>query len=750
MLLFDFIIKKKFNELKDYIDANPDIDLDIYDVHHNYFIQYLVLYNLIDIIKYILKNRTIRLDIVDTDGRNLLYTLIKYNYIELLELLIEIDKNNIGLSIINIRDNLGYCGLHYSVIFNNMSALKILYQAKADITILDNESNNIFTICFQYKRTELLLYLLENEIKSNVNISVYINNNGETILHSAITYDNTTILDYIMNQTQFIKMLVNRTEKEYGLSALHQCVVLNKNATAFKLLELGADINSSDYIGNTPIHYAMIEKNFQFIEDVVDQTITRALNISNLNGDTPLHIFLENNEISVDIVNSKYQYNYLHILEKLLKDTNINSMNNLGITPLHLIVNKNLWTIDSIKTILTNGFTHMNLFITSNNNNTVYDIVPENMKKDFINIAVDSYYNILKNIKNKDELSVDWEKYCASDDLTNLMTLYNKALYNKDKKSKGGTCDYYCKEYIRDVIVSMKRSIPLYHEITLNIDSGVFVDGCYYTGSTIDILFGLVYLYTEFNASVVLEYPLTENKELEKYYKKIGLNYSYKLDFSNIEIIWSFQKIIYMVNFNMLFLAMIDSSNQFIVIPLGIEVANGSHANILIIDTKNKTIERFEPNGKNNPRDLYYNAELLDTILINKFNELIPRYSYLKPSDFLPDIGFQILETLDNEKCKRLGDPNGFCAVWCVWWAEQRVTNPTIKPDKLTSELIRQIRFANKSFKNLIRNYSMKIIKTRDMYLKKYNLDINDWVLNNYTEDTILKIEKKVLEAVGK
>jgi ankyrin repeat protein len=746
MILFDFIIKKKFNELKEYIDANPDADLDVYDLHHNYFIQYLVLYNLIDIIKYIVKNRTIRLDIVDTDGRNLLYTLIKYNYIELLELLIEIDKNNIGLSIINIRDNLGYCGLHYSVIFNNMSALKILYQAKADLTILDNESNNIFTICFQYKRTEILLYLLENELKSNINISVYINHNGESILHSAITYDNTTILDYIINQKQFITMLVNRTEKEYGLSALHQCVVLNKNTIAFQLLELGADINSSDYIGNTPIHYAMIEKNFQFIEDVVDKyDITRALNISNLNGDTPLHIFLENSEISVDIVNSKYQYNYLHILEKILEKTNINSMNNTGITPLHLIVNKNLWTIDSIKTILTNGTTHMNLFITSNNNNTAYDIVPENMKKDFINIAVDSYYNILKKIKNKDELSVEWEKYCASDDLTNLMTLYNK-----DKKSKDKSTSEYCKEYIRDVIVSMKRSIPLYHEITLNIDSGLFVDGCYYTGSSIDILFGLVYLYTEFNASIVLEYPLTENKELEKYYKKIGLNYSYKLDFSNIEIIWSFQKIIYMVNFDMLFLAMIDSSNQFIVIPLGIEVANGSHANILIIDTKNKTIERFEPNGKNNPRDLYYNAELLDTILINKFNELIPRYSYLKPSDFLPDIGFQILETLDNEKCTRLGDPNGFCAVWCVWWAEQRVTNPNIKPDKLTSELIRQIRFANKSFKNLIRNYSMKIIKTRDMYLKKYNLDINDWVLNNYTEDTILKIEKKVLEAVGK
>ena len=39
--------------------------------------------------------------------------------------------------------------------------------------------------------------------------------------------------------------------------------------------------------------------------------------------------------------------------------------------------------------------------------------------------------------------------------------------------------------------------------------------------------------------------------------------------------------------------------------------------------------------------------ELLDEILVNKFSELIPQYKYLRPVDFLPDIGFQILETLE-------------------------------------------------------------------------------------------------------
>ena len=357
-------------------------------------------------------------------------------------------------------------------------------------------------------------------------------------------------------------------------------------------------------------------------------------------------------------------------------------------------------------------------------------------------MVVDSYYKILKKY-NKNDLTIDWEKYCADDDVVNLKALYKKSKNNYDAK-------YYCIEYIKEVIVNKKRSIPLYNEINLNIESGIYKDGCYYIGSTIDILFGLVYLYKEFsNVEIILDYPLTENKELEIYYKKIGINYNYKVDFSNIEIIWSFQKIIYMTNFNSIFINRLNSTiknnKQFIVIPLGIEVANGSHANIIIIDMINKTIERFEPNGKHNPHNLYYNMELLDSILINKFNELIPKYTYLHPGDFLPDIGFQILETLEDETCKKLGDPNGFCAVWCVWWAEQRITNSKVKPNILSIELIKTIRLSGKSFKNLIRNYSMNIIKIRDIYLKKYNLEINDWITNNYEIDTIKDIEKDIL-----
>ena len=108
-----------------------------------------------------------------------------------------------------------------------------------------------------------------------------------------------------------------------------------------------------------------------------------------------------------------------------------------------------------------------------------------------------------------------------------------------------------------------------------------------------------------------------------------------------------FQKIIYPINFDSILLNRIenrDETNRCIIIPLGIETQMGSHAKTLIIDKKNKLIERFEPNGYYSPRNFYFNEKLLDEILKNKFNNLLSEYKYLKPSDYLPIIGFQILE----------------------------------------------------------------------------------------------------------
>ena len=752
MNIFDLIKQKNTDELYKYIVENENIDLDIYDEHYNYVIQYIVMYNMIDIFKYILKNRTVRLDILDTDGRNLLYNPIKYNYYEILENILEYDKNNIGVSIVDLRDNIGYIGLHYSIIFNNIKAFKLLYSLKSDVNIIDNKNNNIYIICLQYKRADLLIYLLENEIKKNNNINHFINSKGESILQNAINYDEMKVIKYIINNTMFLKQIINIKENEYGLSALHQAIVLNLNNVAIKLIKNGADINTSDYIGNTPLHYTIIEKNYMILDYIIHlPDINIYYNETNMNGNTPLHLLIEDDIIDININDiHKHKYNMCKILLKMIENTDLCIMNNNGNTIMHYIVMKNLWTLPEVKEILVNGTTHMNLFITNRDNMNVMDMLANNsLKEEFIDITVNSYYNILKKLKNSDKLVILWEKYCANEDLTNLLKIVKKT----NSKQTGLTHDiaYYCKSTIRQNIVDMKSSMPTYKELNLNVitTANNLPNGCYYTGSTIDILFGLYYLNNEYNAKLILEYPLTHNKEIENYYIKMGLNYSFKMEFSNIEIVWSFMKLIYPTNFESILLSRINYTDKYIIISLGIEVSNGSHANMIIIDIKNKLIERFEPNGKYSPRGFYYNSDLLDTLLLNKFTNILPEYTYIKPLLYLPTIGFQILETIEDSLCKKIGDPNGYCAVWCVWWVEQKITNNDVSSKELVENLIRHIKLSNKSFKNLIRNYSMKIVHIRDNFLNKYDITIDDWMLRKYDDNIIASLEKDVLDKIN-
>jgi hypothetical protein len=117
--------------------------------------------------------------------------------------------------------------------------------------------------------------------------------------------------------------------------------------------------------------------------------------------------------------------------------------------------------------------------------------------------------------------------------------------------------------------------------------------------------------------------------------------------------------------------------------------------------------------------------------------------------DFLPTIGFQLLENIETQTCKRIGDPNGFCGAWCIWWVYQRMNNLNISND-LSSYLINTIKSDNISFKNIIRNFSGKITDIRDKTLKKYNLDINDWISGNYNDMILDNIEKDVLKLLNK
>jgi hypothetical protein len=109
---------------------------------------------------------------------------------------------------------------------------------------------------------------------------------------------------------------------------------------------------------------------------------------------------------------------------------------------------------------------------------------------------------------------------------------------------------------------------------------------------------------------------------------------------------------------------------------------------------------------------------------------------------------FNLLTDKSNlEQNKEKNDPNGFCSVWCIWWIYERLLNLNLSNiNNIANNLITQIKLDNKSFKELIRNFSLNICNIRDKFLKKYNLDINLWLLGNYSEEILNNLEKDILK----
>jgi hypothetical protein len=101
-------------------------------------------------------------------------------------------------------------------------------------------------------------------------------------------------------------------------------------------------------------------------------------------------------------------------------------------------------------------------------------------------------------------------------------------------------------------------------------------------------------------------------------------------------------------------------------------------------------------------------------------------------------------------KSSKIGDPRGFCALWCIWYVDQRLTYSHFDRKKLVKILFENIKNNGISYRELIRNYSKYIVNIRDNLLSSINIDINDWLNENYTnqqhEQFIANLQKEINE----
>lgn len=732
--LFELLFNNKIDEFINIIkeDTKNTIDVNIRDENDNYLLTHAIYIMRYDVVELLIKKKC-KMDIVDDNGRSILHIPIERNMYDMLELLITESKNTIGIPLTDIRDNNGNIALHYAIKKKNIKMISLLLKY-SNVNIADENMNNSLHLAIYTKSVDICNEILQKNINVNARTST-----GESSLHIACNMQLFDICKLLINNN----IDINIHDYNYEYTTLHYAVILNFKKLIELLLLNKVKYYVQDIYGNTPLHYAITENNLQIVNMLIsniNEDGTVIFNLWNVNNKIPLHFALENEDIRHDYIGKLIQHSNLNIQESLD-----------GNTCMHILCMNGNWKLYSH--IIENK--KIDIFVHNKNKKRPIDYIKDADLDEFINMVSKSYLNILRNTTNKD---IEW-----TDKIDNLCkNNLNYDSFKNDYKLKNITnTDDVCFDVIKNKLLKLikttdgtqccsKPSFPVKKNyISLKIDEGKNIYFCSFTGNTMDVLFGLIFLLTKHkSACSTLSQNFSENKELCKFYKSIGVVMNSRCEFLNFEIVWVQYKLHIVESFNKKIIECLkNNKKRYIIFPVGIELHEGSHANYLIYDKNTNEIERFEPHGGNMPSGLNYNDDLLDSLLEEKFKLVIPNVIYVRPKDYLQKIGFQVLDMFEGNK-KYIGDPGGFCALWSIWYVDMRMSYPDIPRNKFLKKSIEVMRKNNVSFRKMIRNYAHDIILLRDELLNKSDMNINDWINEDFDDykynSFIQNISKKI------
>ncbi len=724
-ILFDFIKKQEWASFTEIIDKIMNyktedafyneiavyFDINMRDLHNNYYINYAILYNSPNIVKYLIDKGS-KLDVYDTDQKSILYVPIKYNYKELIDILIDNNDKSMGINVYDVRDKQQNVPLHYAVLYNNTYALDKLLSVGANTNLCDMNGYNVLHMAIFKQSEEMVSIILKYYI--NVNMQC---NTGETGLHIACNLQLHNIIKMLIDA----KININIQDYEHDFTALHYAVSIEDVDAVKILIDAGANPNIQDIIGNNALHYCMIDKSAKIFTLLIKCSIN--FNLWNNKGHIPLHIA---------IINDDYTK-----IDHLIGKSNLNIQDATNNTCLHLLCKNGIWK--KYKKILENKKLDITLY--NNEDMRPIDYITKDEIVDFIDTITKSYYHVL--LSKSYSWKHDWENICKGDkdDKQILQKMMNKG---EDKKA---TCNRIIKNKIKDMYENKirdycEKSYPINSSyICINVNQeNKTGEICTFTGCSLDILCGLIYLLNKYpNTNSVISSG-TSGDKMCKIYKSMGALINTKCEYIQFELLWTENKIQVTSDFDNNFLICIRNNKiRFVIIPLGIELNIGSHANYLIYDKQSNEIERFEPHGSHAPYGFNYNATMLDDTIEGYLKKLKHDISYIRPQNFIPKIGFQLLDIYES-KNKKIGDPNGFCAVWAIWYVDMRLMYDKLRRDVLIQLMINAIRAKSLSFKNVIRTYAYEVVNIRDKILQEHKLDINSWINENYTDEQLTNV----------
>lgn len=211
--------------------------------------------------------------------------------IEIAKILIE-NKANVNQKSFDSKTALLYA-VNSPILESRIDMAKLLIESKADINLEDAEGFKPLSAAIKNKDAELTKFLTTNK----ADLNIFMPTEGSSLIEYAINQNDMDLLQLLVENGANINFPNINSDGTFGMTPLMLASRLGLDNIIRIFLSREAEINLTDFYGNTAVHYAAGNSQLAAVRLLLDKNPN--LNIQNKDGNTALHLAVISGNIDI-------------------------------------------------------------------------------------------------------------------------------------------------------------------------------------------------------------------------------------------------------------------------------------------------------------------------------------------------------------------------------------------------------------------------------------------------------------------